>query len=315
MATLSTQAGAIKTLIHSHITSKTLPLSINNAVYGVDLEDLCDLIAAVTLQTVLDNGNIVSTDGGGTNTIVHKDSVASPIRVVRHGNDGVAIFQVVTGVEQLIGWLAHDTTTGECSMILNTNAGVEKIHIKNDGTAVFGYLLGDHVIIDATGNITGKNSGTQFFKIGNSGASGFTELRDGTSSFSVKFWGVPFSGSLSANRSLYPPNQSGTIAITSDIAAARLLTYALVPDANYSIPGTFYFLELSAITANRNLTLPTATAGAPLVICNLNPSASAFNWDLVGVPLKNVAGATLATLANEITYTFYGNGTFWRIID
>lgn len=143
--------------------------------------------------------------------------------------------------------------------------------------------------------------------------SGLVTLRDGTSNFNAKFHGEPRTGSLSADRNLYPPDASGTIALTSDIAAASNLTYAVATDANYTVPGTHMYIRLPATTAPRNIVLPTATAGAVLEFANL--STNTGDWTFTGATAKDCSDIAIGIINATSGYRLLGEGTIWRRVN
>lgn len=101
-----------------------------------------------------------------------------------------------------------------------------------------------------------------------------------------------------------------TFAMTSDIAAASNFTYALAPDANYTVPGTHMFIELPVTTAPRNIVLPPPTAGAILEFGNLSPNVG--DWTFTTVTVQDCAGFALTLLNVSSGYRLMGNGVIWR---
>jgi len=62
-----------------------------------------------------------------------------------------------------------------------------------------------------TNKVAVKQISTVIAQLLNHTSSGELHLKDGTSAFYTKFLGVPFTGSLTADRTLSPPDESGTI--------------------------------------------------------------------------------------------------------
>ena len=99
---------------------------------------------------------------------------------------------------------------------------------------------------------------------------------------------------------------------TLNVSGAAADAFVSVSDANYSISATETYYTLSAITANRTLTMA-GTAGLTgriLKIQNTYTSASP-NWSFAGTAVKDVTGTTISTLAPTTLYILEYNGTNW----
>lgn len=67
-----------------------------------------------------------------------------------------------------------------------------------------------------TGAFKIRSASSILAQLNTSVGSGYLDLKDGTSSYFTTYWGVPYTGSLTANRNLYAPNTTGTIATRRD---------------------------------------------------------------------------------------------------
>lgn len=85
---------------------------------------------------------------------------------------------------------------------------------------------------------------------------------------------------------------------------------ATATDANATISASMVFETLPVITANRTVSIPSAStySGQMIVINNLNTSGT-FSWSFTGATVKDASGNTLTTLANGAVYELLSNGT------
>lgn len=87
------------------------------------------------------------------------------------------------------------------------------------------------------------------------------------------------------------------------------LTSSLAADADFTITADMAGVNLPTITANRNLTFPTAVSGKKLYIHNRN--SAAFSWNIVGTTVKDAADATITSITNDTFVTFVSDGVNW----
>jgi len=83
-------------------------------------------------------------------------------------------------------------------------------------------------------------------------------------------------------------------------------------DANYTITTSGQFVKLPVITANRTVSIPTASSytGRIIRIWNQNTSGT-FSWSFTGATVKDAANNTLTTLVNTSVYMLESDGTNW----
>ena len=88
--------------------------------------------------------------------------------------------------------------------------------------------------------------------------------------------------------------------------------FVSVNNTDYGISATETYYTLSAITANRILTMAGTSAftGRILKIHNTY-TGTTFNWNFAGTAVKDVAGTTITTLAPTTLYILEYNGTNW----
>lgn len=99
-------------------------------------------------------------------------------------------------------------------------------------------------------------------------------------------------------------NASGSITIDNKYTT----TTATDADTTISTTGVFYILP--SVSANRNLTLPSAsTAGLSILIWNKNTSGS-FTWSFSST-VFDAASSTITTLTNTVFYRLISDGTRW----
>lgn len=98
----------------------------------------------------------------------------------------------------------------------------------------------------------------------------------------------------------------------SQISNQFLFTQTTAPDANYTITSPLQTVKLPVITANRNLGLPTGTAGQQLRIWNTNTSA--FTHTITIGTLKDQNANTVSILSNSTWYNLESDGTNWNIV-
>lgn len=85
-------------------------------------------------------------------------------------------------------------------------------------------------------------------------------------------------------------------------------------DATYTVTTDDYYVTLVTITANRTVTLPSASAntGRMLVLRNIN--SAGFAWQF-SVAVKDGADASVTNLVNDTVYQLMSDGTTWNIIN
>lgn len=88
--------------------------------------------------------------------------------------------------------------------------------------------------------------------------------------------------------------------------------FVAATNADYTLDPTASFVTLPTLTANRILTLPSATTyyGKTIIIKVAN--SAAFTWT-TSVALKDKNDADVTVLANDTVYTIFSNGSLWLI--
>ena len=68
---------------------------------------------------------------------------------------------------------------------------------------------------------------------------------------------------------------------------------------------------LPVITANRTITLPSATGNAGKSLLFINANTAGFAWSFTGTNLKDANGTTVTAFANDTVTTMISDGTNW----
>lgn len=231
--------------------------------------------------------------GGGTDTLVvfYK---------------GIGIHKIYPGSDTL-----YDKTISGLNSISITTSSDSTINVK---------LVNDTAIGTAAGYYYGTSTG------GSAGRLGFYALPTANNIYTAD-------GTLTGDRTLSGNNkelrlgtslsplsslqmQATSIILASgiggDIHFGGPLTYSITSaaDLNYT-ENSDYSIILPVITANRTLTLSSASTniGKALIIMNRNTSGS-FTWSFVGT-VKDGAGNTITNLVNGTVYQLFADGTNW----
>ncbi|MDO3641982.1 hypothetical protein [Mucilaginibacter sp. L3T2-6] len=109
----------------------------------------------------------------------------------------------------------------------------------------------------------------------------------------------------------------------NQVASTAYVYYALkkiintATDADYGITGSSVnlsqFIEFPAITANRNITMPSTSVWTGVTISLWNKNSSGFSWLFTGATVKDKTGATVTTLPNSTIYQLIYNGSNWIV--
>jgi len=83
-------------------------------------------------------------------------------------------------------------------------------------------------------------------------------------------------------------------------------------DANYTVTTAGQLVKLPVVTANRTVSIPSAStySGQKLTIWNQDTSGS-FTWSFTGATVKDAASNSLTTLVNTSVYLLQSDGTNW----
>lgn len=119
------------------------------------------------------------------------------------------------------------------------------------------------------------------------------------------------------------PTTAGTAGqvLTSQGGGSNAMTWATpavdavntATDANYTVTSALQFVKLPFVTANRTVTIPSASSytGQTIKIWNQNTAAGGFNWSFAGATVKDATNTTITTLANTTVYIIESDGTNW----
>jgi hypothetical protein len=212
---------------NTNITIKTGPKSITPVNVGGNIDSLARYIGDVaatsgvapTLQGVLNNGNIAADDAG--NAIFGLWNISgTPTKSNSMSYEGISINQSsanIIGINNISGSpVVNVGNTSSGHTLINLNSGVAELSLKNGGT--------ESVRLNGSSN-------------------GSVTMRDGTSGNFVTFHGNPVSGSLSASRNLYPPNQTGTILVEASVNRPSSVTNSTfgnkIENAGWYTQGTY----------------------------------------------------------------------------
>lgn len=214
-------------------------------------------------------------------------------------------------------WLFKTTT--DHSRIINLNGG---IWMNKDSaiTSSAGSLVA--IMIDtATGNIVKSYSATipglQSVITANNTLTGTNTINTGTGSFTISSTNTALKGSVIINASSGGIQlQSGTSAGDGLIFSSSLYYDGLViADANLTISDGEPFYDLNgSITANRTITLPSATSDVGRVIVIHSPNTS-FTWSFSSAIAYPSSGTTITILKPNTYYTIMSIAAAWTVIN
>jgi hypothetical protein len=102
------------------------------------------------------------------------------------------------------------------------------------------------------------------------------------------------------------------IATTAFVQTATQDVVNTATDANYTVTSSGQFVKLPLITANRTVSMPTASTytGRMIRIWNQNTSGI-FSWSFTGATVKDAANNTITTVINSSVYILESDGTNW----
>lgn len=125
-------------------------------------------------------------------------------------------------------------------------------------------------------------------------------------------WGL--GGTLGTANQVPIVNSGGTAMAWGSVKAADTVNTAT--DANYTVTSSTQLVKLPVITANRTVSIPTASSytGLVLIIWNQNTSGT-FSWSFTGATVKDAANNSLSTLVNSSVYLLESDGTNWLKIN
>jgi len=132
---------------------------------------------------------------------------------------------------------------------------------------------------------------------------------------------------LSAGYGTTVTNGTGSITLASDTATSIVSKANLASqmalkisadvvntatDANYTVTSANQLVKLPVVTANRTVSIPTASTytGRIIRIWNQNTSGT-FSWSFTGATVKDAANNTLTALVNSSVYMLESDGTNW----
>ncbi|CAN0338802.1 unnamed protein product, partial [Phaeothamnion confervicola] len=100
----------------------------------------------------------------------------------------------------------------------------------------------------------------------------------------------------------------------STLSGSKLVsTYSVATDSNYSIPAAGTVTQLSAITAARTLTLPSATVNSGKVLTIVNRNTATFSWNVAAPYYRNVDGTNIIAVPSNTTHVLVSDGALWRL--
>lgn len=101
----------------------------------------------------------------------------------------------------------------------------------------------------------------------------------------------------------------------STLSGSKLVSaYSVATDSNYLIPMAGTVTQLSAITAGRTLTLPSATVNFGKVLTIVNRNTAAYSWNIASPYYRNVDGTNITTVPSNTTQVLVSDGAVWRLI-
>lgn len=93
------------------------------------------------------------------------------------------------------------------------------------------------------------------------------------------------------------------------------IIYTVTTDADYTIPDVNTVTQLSTITTNRNLTLPSPTNNNGRTIIIINRNTGTFSWNVVTPFYRGVDGSSITTIPSSSVLVLVSDGTNWRTIN
>lgn len=215
-----------------------------------------------------------------------------------------------------VGLSGADFTYSNNPLVANGNIGITLATVNSnvgtwgDGTHVGVFVTNGKGLITGASNVAITYPAINLFT-----GTGLVALNDSTFEWNgpltknTTIAGAGFSLNLGTSGS-----KITTLSINTSAAGGIALNgyvvngYTIATDANFNVITTFS--ELPAITVGRNAVLPTGpVAGTTLTVLNLNGSGN--NWTFTNGTVKSLAGATITTLTNQISYKLVFNGTNW----
>jgi hypothetical protein len=119
-----------------------------------------------------------------------------------------------------------------------------------------------------------------------------------------------------AGISIQIPSYNGTLAL-QDFVTQGTADSGGPGDANQAITVPYTWLILSdAITANRNINIPTGTQYIGTIIkIHTRQASGTYNWLPTGATIKTASGTVLTSFAYASLYILEYDGSFWTIIN
>lgn len=232
----ATRVATNRALLNTNVTSKTGSHSITplNVGYSIDsafqlMLSFSTLTCGCDLQNILNNGNAASDASGVNSFTLTSSSISRTLTVEPNGIsiDDLGASQGGIYMQPNATLFLKDASTSNLGKIrTGVISSTRTLLIPDEGNGVglsstivthttkdsllVGSIVGQNSTIN-TSNISIKNGSATTIKLYNDVGNGVLQMRDGTSNFNLKLYSLPFSGSLTANRNLYPPDESGSI--------------------------------------------------------------------------------------------------------
>lgn len=200
---------------------------------------------------------------------------------------------------------AQTNTSGTSAMLVNVSFNAPAFVLGTGSTTTNAYN------IYVNGNASTSGTGTLTNAAGALWINGNTRLDLGSDATGDIFYRSASNGGQMARLPIGSTGQ--VLGVASGVPAyVNGPAYATTTagDANTTIANAYVFETLPVVTANRTLSIPSAStySGQPIIIDNINTSGT-FTWSFTGATVKDAAGNTLTTLSNGIVYHLISNGT------